>query len=64
MICKHFARTGIELPKGHKAEAECKVCPLRDDISDCPVDIGEDLIGVASERISEIWRLFYERKHT
>ena len=61
MICTHFARTKIKLPKSHGIEAECKICPLRDDTGDCPVDIGEDLSIIANERISEIWRRFYDR---
>ena len=64
MICEHFAKTKIKLPLGHQIEAECKICPLRDDKGDCPVDIAEDLILIASERISEIWRKYYECNRT
>jgi len=64
MICRLFAKTRIELPKGHHIEEECKICPLRDKNGDCPEDIGDNLSLVANEKISEIWRIFYEHNHT
>ena len=64
MLCRHFTKTGIKLPKGHKIEAECKICPLRDDNGDCIKDIYQDMSEQTEERVSEIWRRFYERNHT
>jgi len=62
MICTHFAKTNIKLLKGHQIEDECKICPLRDSLGDCPVDIVDDLGEVASMKISEIWSNFYASK--
>ncbi len=64
MICKHFAKTGIKLPKGHEAEVECRVCPLRDNNGDCIKDIYQDMGEKTEEKVSEIWRRFFERKPT
>ena len=62
MYCNEFAKTGIKLKK-HKAEEECRICPLRNKKGDCIVDIGEDKAGKMSKEISaeisEIWRKFY-----
>jgi len=61
MICEHFAKTGIKLPKNHKLEAECKVCTLRDSKGDCIKDIYQDMGEQTEKRTSEIWRKFFER---
>ena len=63
MTCKHFARTNIKLPKGHRIEDECKICPLRDKNGDCIKDIYDDFSEKTEERISEIWRIYYECNH-
>ena len=64
MICEHFARTRIKLPAGHKVEAECRVCPLREESGDCIKDIYQDMGEQTEKRTAEIWRKFYERNHT
>jgi len=47
MICTHFAKTKIKLPKGHQIEDECKICPLRDSLGDCPFEFIMNLFGCA-----------------
>lgn len=61
--CEHFERTGLYKPR--TIEKACKVCPLRNDNGDCPLDIEESLgtrFGTeglkASKEIDLIWRAF------
>ena len=65
MYCNEFAKTGIKLKK-HKAEEECRICPLHNSKGVCIVDIGGDkgqkMSKELSAEISEIWRKFYEAK--
>ena len=66
MICSYFKKTGIQLPEGHKIEAECKICPLREPSGDCIRDICHDLGELYGEmiekRTSAIWDKFNKKE--
>ena len=62
IYCEHFKKTGIELGK-HKAEEECRVCPLKNKTGDCIKDILEEKGLEIETELLEIWRRFYEEKN-
>ena len=75
MICKHFARTKIKLPKGHKIEAECRECTLREegtgdclrdiyDVGDKLSEVSSEILARAHERANKVWEKFFERNHS
>jgi len=63
-LCKHFAKTGIKLPRKHEIEDECKVCPLRNKRGDCIKDIIDNYGEGVENEISEIWRSFYHKSES
>lgn len=73
MICEYFAKTKITLPIGHTIEAECKVCPLKEESTeDCLKDIDDkegeylgkvsnEILYINNEKRNKIWRKFYAK---